>query len=106
LDSNGLALFLVTTKSNLWAYEQEVRLVVETSLNPKTASFKKTNEDKNLDVPFDLKMISKVVFELKASKENVYKTIDLFEKKGHKPTFEKMIINPVDLEPEFVDFKK
>lgn len=106
INSDGLGLFLVTTKSNLWEYEQEVRLVIESSLNAQTAKFKKTNQEKNLDVPFDIKMISKVIFGLKASKENVYKTIKLFKEKDHDPTFEKMIIDPTTLEPEFVEFRE
>ena len=99
--TDGLGLFLVTTKSDIWKYEQEVRLIFQLTYNEKTKSLKHSNDGKNLDVPFNIKMISKVIFGLKASRENINKTIQLFKKNGHKPIFEKMMIDPINLEPEF-----
>lgn len=97
-DSSKQGLYLVTTKTKQWSYEKEVRLIVDTN-NDKvdTAKIKISHDSKNLFVEFDLTLISKTIFGVKAVKEDINKTINMFNERNLNPEYFKMRIDPVNL---------
>ncbi len=92
-----LGMFVVTNKSNIWNYEEEVRLVFDIRHSKNLKDLKIANDGKNLDVPFDPKFISKVVFGYKSLEFDQLKTISFFNNIGHKPRYEQMVVDPLTL---------
>ena len=87
-----------TSKSSLWSYEKEVRLIVDIrSLSKESERFKLNDNAEYLFVEFDLKYITKVIFGINASLTNELKTRNMFANKGFSPLFEKMYIDPKKL---------
>jgi len=101
-----IGLFGVTYKYDVWSYEKEVRLIVDTTSPNINSNFKKSYNEKHLLVNFDLGFISKVIFGINADKENEIITINMFQEKGLKPDYKKMRINPISLELESVKYIK
>ena len=93
--------FIVLTKSNLWEYEEEVRLIVDIKpKRPITSKFRIDSDSKHLYVPFNLKIISKVIFGVNTLDERIQEVIKIFESKRQNPEYEKMQINPTTLKLE------
>lgn len=91
-------LYAVTSKSSLWSYEKEVRLIVDIrSLSKESERFKLNDNAEYLFVEFDLKYITKVIFGINTSLTNELKTRNMFANKGFSPLFEKMYIDPKKL---------
>lgn len=106
-NQNKIGLELVTTKSKVWCYEKEVRLIIDI-LNPSTdvTKYSASTNGHYLFVPFDLHYISKVIFGVNSSKLNEVKTIKMLKDKGLRPQFEKMIINPETLRLQSLKYKE
>lgn len=96
-ESEDLPLFIATYKSDDWQYEQEVRIVVESTSFDKT-KFNEVNDGKNIDLDFNIASISKVIFGLRTSNEEINETVKLFCRKGHLPDFFRIDINPITIE--------
>jgi hypothetical protein len=96
-ESDDLPLFIATYKSDVWQYEEEVRIVVESTSFDKT-KFVEVNDRKNIDLDFDITSISKVTFGLRTSEKEIEETVKLFCRKGHLPDFFKIDIHPVTIE--------
>lgn len=91
------ALFIAINKTNVWNYENEVRLICD-STHEKISQISKASDDKrHLYVDFNIEFISKVVFGCMVHEDKVADTILLFKNKNHIPVFEQMVINPVTL---------
>lgn len=94
--SPNLGMLIGATKSKVWEYEEEVRLVIESdSFDP--AKFTKINQGKNIDVVFNPECISKVIFGLKSSEEDIQKVVESFCDAGHAPTFTRLDLDPLTL---------
>jgi hypothetical protein len=98
-EDNKHAEFLLTSKSSVWKHEQEVRLLYQSSKD-KNNTYKFSDEGDYLYIPFNPKIISKVIFGISSNKESELKTIQLLLLIGHAPKFEKMEINPMTLKLE------
>lgn len=96
-ESADLPLFIATYKSDIWQYEEEVRIVVESSSFDKT-KFSIINEGRNLDLDFNISSISKVIFGLRTPSQEIEEIVKLFCRKGHLPEFYKLDIHPVSIE--------
>ena len=96
--SEDLPLYLAIYKSKVWEYEQEVRLVLEAdSLDHE--SFKDVDpSSKKIDVNFQPRFITKVVFGARTSVEDIVNVMTLFARCGLEPKFTKMDIDPLTLE--------
>lgn len=97
IESDDLPLYMATYKSNIWEYEDEVRLVLHSQVFDKT-KFTLVNNDQNVDVVFNIETISKVIFGLKSSPEDIENVIKLFCGKGHLPEFYRIDLNPITLQ--------
>lgn len=96
-ESEDLPLFISTYKSDVWQYEEEVRLVVESTSFDKT-KFSIVNDGRNMDLDFNIQSISKVIFGLRTPSQQIVEIVKLFCKKGHLPKFYKIDIHPVSIE--------
>jgi hypothetical protein len=101
-----LGLYLITNKSKVWSYENEVRLVVDLK-HPgiDTSRFKMSSNNLYLYWNFDLSFISRVVFGINAELLNIKKTHELFQKRNLQPIFEKMYIDPINLTLRSQEYK-
>lgn len=97
MDNPDLPLYMATYKSNIWEYENEVRLVLHSGVFDKN-KFNLVNNDKNADVVFNIESITKVIFGSKSSVEDIQEVVKIFCKKGHLPDFYRIDLNPVSLE--------
>jgi hypothetical protein len=97
MDSSDLPLYMATYKSNIWEYENEVRLVFNSQGFDKT-KFNLVNKDKNAEVVFNIESITKVIFGSKSSSEDIENVVKLFCKKGHLPEFYRIDLNPITLD--------
>jgi hypothetical protein len=96
-NSPDLGMLVGATKSNVWEYEEEVRLVIETdSFDP--SKFDKSSDSKTIDVVFDPKCITKVVFGLKSTEGDIKTAVDSFRDVRHSPLFTRLEINPLTLD--------
>lgn len=95
-----LGRFIVLNKDKIWDYEQEVRLIYDRKIASNHPEVIVQNDGKNLDIPFDYKMISKVIFGYRAKEEEEISIIDKFKDLKHYPEFEKMNLNPNKLKLE------
>ena len=101
-DEKHIGLKLISYKSDIWSYEKEVRLIIDLN-EPGQFQYKTIDNDKRLLVPFNPKLITKVIFGLKSSEKNENRLAKLFDSIGHtKLIFEKMLINPVSLKLESI----
>lgn len=101
IDNNEeLGNYLVSTKSKIWDYEKEVRLIVDIKTPNLDYSSIKFENESFLYLDFDPKHISKIIFGEKSTLHNENMTIGLFESLNHKPKYEKMFINPKNLQLE------
>jgi len=107
--NDKMGLYLTTTKSRIWSYEKEVRLLVDI-LHPKIdfSNVISDSDEKHLSVAFNPGIISKVIFGAKSNLFNETKTIRMFYERGLKPDFIKMVIDPItlNLKSEQYKFKK
>ena len=97
MESEDLPLYLATYKSDIWKYEQEIRLVIHKEIF-ESKKINEINDGKNIDVVLNINEIKKVVFGVKSDPEEIDKTVKLFCDKGHLPEFYKLDINPITLE--------
>ncbi len=95
-----LGRFVVLNKDKIWEYEQEVRLIYDRKFAKVHPEVILQNEGRNLDIPFDHKMISKVIFGYRAKEEDEKSIIKKFTELQHYPKFEKMNLNPYKLKLE------
>lgn len=97
--SPDIGKLIGATKSSVWSYEEEVRLVVETdSFDPSKFSF--VNDRKNIDVVFNPECITKVVFGMKTGPDDYEKVAKAFSAAGHLPDFTRLDLDPLTLEVE------
>lgn len=100
-DKNNLGRYIVATKSSIWKYEKEVRLLVDLEYpNTSNHNMQQYIKENYLYVPFDLKYISKIIFGVNSLKKNQDEIINLFKDKDIKPIFQKMRINTITLKLE------
>lgn len=97
MEHPDLPLYMATYKSNIWEYENEVRLILHSQVFDKE-KFKLVNDSKNAEVAFNINEITKVIFGAKSSPADIESVVKLFCKKGHLPDFYRMDINPCTLE--------
>lgn len=95
--SPDLGMLIGATKSKVWAYEEEVRLVIEADSFDST-KFNKSADSKTIDVVFNPECISKVIFGLKSSTEDIKNVIESFCDVGHAPLFTRLDLDPLTLE--------
>ena len=89
-------MLIGATKSKVWAYEEEVRLVIEAdSFN--SEKFNRSADSKSIDVVFNPECISKVVFGLKSSTEHIDSVVESFCDVGHAPLFTRLDLDPLTL---------
>ncbi len=95
-NSEDLPLFIATTKSRIWEYEDEVRVVMEEeSLD--SALYTKSDDEKSIDVAFDPKSISKVIFGLRCNPKDIFEVTMQFRSLGLSPTLVRLDIEPLTL---------
>jgi hypothetical protein len=94
--SEDLALFIATYKDRVWAYEDEVRVVIETESFDK-ARFKPVPGDRYVDVNFNPAGIRKVVFGLKSDPREIHEVMADFLPTGHSPEFVRLDLDPLTL---------
>lgn len=97
MESTDLPLYMTTTKSDIWEYENEVRLILHSEVFDKK-KFSLVNDSKNASVVFNIEEISKVIFGSKSSPEDMESIVKLFCEKGHLPEFYHIDLNPITLE--------
>ena len=97
MESDDLPLYLATYKSDVWEYEQEIRLVIHEE-GFDSEKFNKVNNGENIDVVLNINEIKKVIFGVKSDLKEIMKTVELFCNKGHLPDFHRLDINPITLE--------
>ena len=95
-DSEDLPLLLGGFKSDVWEYEQEVRLVLE-SESFDSLKFEFMNNRKNVSVMFNPASITKVVFGLKSGPNELTPIVKSFCDFGHLPEFTRLDIDPLTL---------
>jgi len=103
--SEERGMFIATTKSKIWEHEKEVRLIVDVDNNNVSKNIILSDDKYHLFYPFDIKIISKVIFAVNSDKIKEDKVMHLMESKGHKPIYEKMIINPDTLKLQSIDYE-
>lgn len=96
-ESEDLPLFISTYKSDVWHYEEEIRLVVESTSFDKT-KLTNVNDGRNMDLDFNIQSIGKVIFGLRTAPEEIEEIVRLFCQKGYLPEFYKLDIHPVSIE--------
>ncbi len=102
--SEERGLFLATTKIKQWSYEKEVRLIVDLE-SPSLNSKMRLEENKMyLYYPFDLSLISKIIFGVNASENDTSGIISLLNSKQITPKYEKIIINPNTVQMETINY--
>ncbi len=101
-DERGL--FIATTKSKIWEHEKEVRLIVDIESNNISKDITFSNDKKYLFYPFDIKIISKVIFAVNSDIKDEERVFKLMDSKSHKPIYEKMVINPDTLKLQSIDY--
>jgi hypothetical protein len=97
MKSENLPLYMATYKSDIWEYEGEIRLVLHSEVFDKE-KFKIVNDDKNADAVFNIESITKVIFGVKSSFDDIESVVKLFCKKGHLPDFYRIDLNPITLQ--------
>ena len=94
--SPDLGLLIGATKSDVWSYEEEVRVVIETGTFDQT-KFTIINDGKNISVVFNPKCITKVIFGLKSSPSDIQNIAESFCDVGHIPIFTRLDLDPLTL---------
>jgi len=94
--SEDLPLFIATYKGKVWAYEDEVRVVIETESFDKSR-FTVSSDKRAIDVAFDARAIRKVIFGLKCDPAEIHKIVCGFLDAGHTPQYVKLDIDPLTL---------
>jgi len=95
--SPDLGMFIGATKSKVWSYEEEVRLVIEADSFDST-KFNSSADSKTIDVVFNPECILKVVFGLKSSTEDIKSFVESFCDLGHAPLFTRLDLDPLTLD--------
>ena len=89
--------FIATNKLTQWSYEKEVRLIIDR----KHQNFNQLNakiDSDHLFLKFDINSISKIIFGVNSERSDESRILNLLENLEVKPAFEKMFIDPKDLE--------
>lgn len=94
--SVDLPLFIATYKGRVWAYEDEVRVVIETESFDKSR-FTVSLDKRAIDVAFDPRAIRKVIFGIKCDPAEIHKVVCGFLDLGHTPQYAKLDIDPLTL---------
>jgi hypothetical protein len=94
--SEDLPLFIATYKNQVWAYEDEVRVVMETESLDKTR-YKAAADQLSVDVVFNPKAICKVIFGLKSTVAEIRQIVSAFKNIDHSPTFVRLDLDPLTL---------
>jgi len=94
--SPDLGLLIGATKSDVWSYEEEVRVVIETDFFDST-KFTKVCDGRNIDVVFNPECITKVIFGLKSSSSDMKSVVESFCVVGHIPDFTRLDLDPLTL---------
>lgn len=97
MTNKDLPLYMATYKSNIWEYENEVRLVLHSGVFDQT-KFNLANDNKNADAIFDISLITKVIFGAKSNIKDIQDIVEIFCQKGCLPDFFRMDLNPITLE--------
>lgn|GEM_PF-1589287 len=95
--SPDLGMLIGATKSKVWAYEEEVRLVIEADSFDST-KFTRSDDSKSIDVVFNPECISKVIFGLKSSTEDIKNVVESFCDVGYAPFFTRLDLDPLTLD--------
>lgn len=97
-DGGEKGVFITTYKDKIWSYEEEVRLVFDIrNGNIDFEKIKIVDNGKKVDITFNLSYISKIIFGYNSMEYEELRTIQMFEKIGHQPLYEKMTIDPMTL---------
>jgi hypothetical protein len=96
-NSPDLGILIGATKSKVWDYEEEVRLVVEADSFDST-KFNRSADSKTIDVVFNPECISRVIFGLKSSTEDIKIVVESFCDVGHTPLFTRLDLDPLTLD--------
>lgn len=97
LKSEDLPLYMSTFKSDDWAYEEEVRMVLHTG-DDSEGRFNLVNHDRNASVYFNINEITKVIFGARLDQKDEDEIVKTFCDKGYLPEFYRMDLNPITLE--------
>lgn len=95
--SPELGMLIGATKSNVWSYEEEVRLVIETDSFDKSKFDFVTDRKINIDVVFDPATITKVIFGLKTTQTEIDMVAKSFCGIGYLPDFTRLDLDPLTL---------
>ena len=101
---NERGLFLATTKIKQWSYEKEIRLIVDLNYIDANAKVTFDNCRKHLFYPFDLTIISKIIFGVNSKESDEHEIISKMKIKNLFPKYEKLVINPDTLKLKAVDY--
>jgi hypothetical protein len=94
--SEDLPLFITTYKNKVWAYEDEVRVVLETESLDKT-QYVAVPEKLSIDVAFNPVAIRKVIFGLKSQPKEIHNVVSAFGSMSISPCFVRLDIDPLTL---------
>ena len=101
-ESPDLPLLFGAFKSDVWSYEEEVRLVIETESFDKSKLFEAKDQDGKviegkLDFLFNPECISKVIFGLNSGEAEIRQVVESFFDIGHIPDFVRLDLDPLSL---------
>lgn len=98
-DPKDIALFLSMTKSAIWKYENEIRIVLyrEGYELKHSKVLNSSDEDRYTYLPFDISKIKRIIFGVNSKKEDALEVFDLLAKIGSIVPFSKLIICPKTL---------
>lgn len=102
-NSPDIGMLLGATKSSVWSYEEEVRVVVESDSFDST-KFEVADGGKSIDVVFNPQCITKVIFGMKSSTSDIEEIAKSFCDIGHIPEFTRLDLEPLSLEVVERDF--
>jgi hypothetical protein len=96
-DSPELGLLIGATKSDVWSYEEEVRILIECD-SFDSSKYEKVSDGKYIDVVFNPKCISKVIFGMKSQRSDVELVAKSFCGIGHIPDLTRLDVDPLTLQ--------
>jgi len=89
-------MLIGATKGKIWEHEKEVRIVIDAdSFDPN--KYKHINNKQNILVDFDPTCISKIIFGIKSTTEEIEKIVKVFCDIGYLPEFTRLDIDPLTL---------
>jgi len=103
-NAHDFGIYYMTTKLNIWKYEKEVRLIYDKSYKKHIVNKIFNCDKKHVCLPFDPKIITKIIFGYNANADDEKKIISLVKKKGMQVVFEKMIIDPSDIKLKAIPY--